>query len=145
MLLLSARMGRLAQRIGPRRPMTVGPIIAGAGMAMLSFIGPSSSYLTTVLPAVVVFAVGLSATVAPLTATVLAAAPEHQVGVASAVNNDVARTAGLLAVAVLPALAGIDQAAYADPALLSTGFHHAVLIAAVLCALGGLLSWLVID
>ena len=145
MLLLSARMGRLAQRIGPRRPMTVGPIIAGAGMAMLSFIGPSSGYLTTVLPAVVVFAVGLSATVAPLTATVLAAAPEHQVGVASAVNNDVARTAGLLAVAVLPGLAGIDQAAYADPALLSAGFHHAVLIAAVLCALGGVLSWFVID
>jgi hypothetical protein len=61
------------------------------------------------------------------------------------VNNDVARTAGLLAVAVLPALAGIDQAAYADPALLSTGFHHAVLIAAGCCAFGGLLSWLLIS
>jgi MFS family permease len=145
MLLLSARMGRLAQRIGPRRPMTIGPIVAALGMAMMSRIDATSGYLTTVLPAVVVFALGLSTTVAPLTATVLAAAPQHQVGVASAVNNDVARTAGLLAVAVLPALAGINEAAYADPQLLSAGFQHAVLIAAALCAAGGVLSWFVID
>jgi hypothetical protein len=125
--------------------MTIGPIVAGGGLSLLVRVGPSTSYLTTVLPAVVVFALGLSATVAPLTATVLAAAPPHQVGVASAVNNDVARTAGLLAVAVLPALAGINQAAYASPALLSAGFHHAVLIAAGCCALGGVLSWFVIN
>jgi EmrB/QacA subfamily drug resistance transporter len=145
MLLLSARMGRVAQRIGPRRPMTIGPIIAACGMALYVRVDATSSYLPDVLPAVLVFALGLSLTVAPLTATVLAAAPEHQVGVASAVNNDVARTAGLLAVAVLPGLAGITQSAYADPARLSTGFHHAVLIAAALCALGGILSWLVIS
>lgn len=145
MLLLSARMGRIAQRIGPRRPMTIGPIVAAGGMALFARIGASSSYLVDVLPAVVVFALGLSVTVAPLTATVLAAAPEHEVGVASAVNNDVARTAGLLAVAVLPGLAGIDSAAYADATRLATGFHHAVLIAAALCALGGVLSWWVID
>jgi predicted MFS family arabinose efflux permease len=140
MLLLSARMGRLAQRIGPRWPMTVGPMIAAIGMALLARLGPGSTYVGDVLPAVLVFAVGLSVTVAPLTATVLAAAPEHQIGVASAVNNDVARTAGLLAVAVLPALAGITPEVYADPAALSSGFHRAVLIAAVLCASGGLLS-----
>lgn len=145
MLLLSARAGRLAQRIGPRRPMTFGPIVAAAGLAMFVTVGPSSSYWTSVLPAVIVFSLGLSLTVAPLTATVLAAAPPHQIGVASAVNNDVARTAGLLAVAVFPALAGIDQVAYAHPALLSTGFHHAVLIAASLCAAGGVLSWLTIS
>jgi MFS family permease len=145
MLLLSARMGRLAQRIGPRRPMTIGPIIAACGMALYVRIDASASYFADVLPAVVVFALGLSCTVAPLTATVLAAAPEHQVGVASAVNNDVARIAGLLAVAVLPGLAGITQSAYSDPDLLSTGFHHAVLISAGLCALGGLLSWLLIS
>jgi EmrB/QacA subfamily drug resistance transporter len=144
MLLLSARMGRLAQRIGPRWPMTVGPIVAGCGLALLSRLSADSSYLTGVLPAVLIFALGLSATVAPLTATVLAAAPERQVGVASAVNNDVARTAGLLAVAVLPALSGITPAAYTDPAALSHGFHHAVLIAAVLCAAGGVLSFLTI-
>jgi EmrB/QacA subfamily drug resistance transporter len=140
MLLLSARMGRLAQRIGPRRPMTFGPVIAGVGLAMLARLGPGSGYLTGVLPAVVVFALGLSGTVAPLTATVLAAAPERQVGVASAVNNAVARTAGLLAVAVLPALAGLTPAALSHPAELSNGFHRAVLIAAALCIAGGLLA-----
>ncbi|MDQ6849841.1 MAG: DHA2 family efflux MFS transporter permease subunit [Actinomycetota bacterium] len=144
MVLLSSRMGRLAQKIGPRGPMTVGPLVAGSGMALLARLDAHSGYLTGVLPAVVVFALGLSATVAPLTATVLAAAPEHQVGVASAVNNDIARTAGLLAVAVLPGFAGITESSYARPELLSTGFHHAVLIAAGLCALGGVLSWLMI-
>ncbi len=144
MLVLSARMGRVAQRIGPRLPMTIGPLVAGAGMALFARIDAHSGYLTTVLPAVLVFALGLSATVAPLTATALAAAPAHQVGVASAVNNDIARTAGLLAVAVLPGLAGITESSYARADLLSTGFHHAVLIAGGLCALGGVLAWLMI-
>jgi EmrB/QacA subfamily drug resistance transporter len=145
MLVLSARMGRLAQRIGPRWPMTVGPIVAGAGLALLVRVGFEASYLMDVLPALLVFALGLSVTVAPLTATVLAAAPGHQVGVASAVNNDIARAAGLFAVAVLPGLAGISSSAYDHPATLSTGFHHAVLIAAGLCALGGLLSAVLIG
>jgi EmrB/QacA subfamily drug resistance transporter len=145
MLVLSARMGRLAQRIGPRWPMTFGPVLAGIGLAMLFRLGAGSDYLTGVLPAVLVFALGLTGTVAPLTATVLAAAPEHQIGVASAVNNAVARTAGLLAVAVLPALAGITPAALADPVALSNGFQHAVLIAAGLCIAGGVLAGLTIS
>lgn len=140
MLLLSARAGRLAQRIGPRLPMTVGPVLAGAGLALLVRVGAHASYLTDLLPAILVFGLGLAATVAPLTATVLAAAPPRQVGMGSAVNNDVARIAGLLAVAVLPAAAGITPSAYARPAQLSAGFHHAVLISAALCLLGGLLS-----
>jgi hypothetical protein len=140
MLLLSARMGRLAQRIGPRWPMTVGPIVAGSGLALLTRVGVHASYLTDLLPALLVFSLGLSATVAPLTATALGAAPAHQVGVASAINNDIARVAGLLAVAVLPGLAGITPAAYLHPAQLSTGFHHAVLIAGALAAAGGVLS-----
>ena len=145
MLLLSARMGRLAQRIGPRGPMTVGPIVAGAGLAMLVRVGADASYVADVLPAMLVFGLGLSLTVAPLTATVLAAAPARLIGVASAVNNDVARVAGLLAVAVLPGLAGITPDAYAHPAQLSTGFHHAVLISAALCAFGGVISGLLLE
>jgi EmrB/QacA subfamily drug resistance transporter len=140
MLLLSARAGRVAQRIGPRLPMTVGPIVAGAGLALLTRVGAGSGYLDAVLPALLVFALGLSVTVAPLTATVLAAAPARRIGVASAVNNDIARTAGLFAVAVVPGLAGITPAAYRNPAALSVGFHHAVLISAGLCVVGGVLS-----
>ncbi len=144
MLLLSARMGRLAQQIGPRLPMTVGPIVAGAGLALLARVGPNASYLTDLLPALLVFSLGLSATVAPLTATVLAAAPARQVGVASAINNDIARVAGLLAVAVLPGLAGITPDSYLHPSELSAGFQHAVMIAGGLCAFGGVLSALLI-
>ncbi len=144
MLLLSARMGRLAQQIGPRLPMTVGPIVAGTGLALLARVGPNASYLTDLLPALLVFALGLSATVAPLTATVLAAAPARQVGVASAINNDIARVAGLLAVAVLPGLAGITPDTYLHPSELSSGFQRAVLIAGGLCAFGGVLSALLI-
>jgi MFS family permease len=133
-------MGRLAQRIGPRWPMTVGPLVAAAGLALFSRIGAGATYAVDVLPAALVFALGLSIAVAPLTAAVLAAAPAHQVGVASAVNNDVARVGGLLAVAVLPPLAGIGQHAYDHPAELSAGFHTALLVCAALCAAGGLLS-----
>jgi len=145
MLLLSARMGRLAQRIGPRWPMTIGPIVGGAGLALLARLPAHATFVANVLPAVLIFALGLSITVAPLTATVLAAAPAHQVGVASAVNNDVARAAGLLAIAVLPSLAGITPHAYDDAGQLLTGFHHAVLIAGALCAFGGVLSAFVIG
>ncbi len=144
MLLMSARMGRVATRIGPRVPMTIGPVIAGGGLALLTRVGAHASYVADVLPAVVIFALGLSCTVAPLTATALASAPRHQVGVASAVNNDVARAAGLLAVAVLPGLAGITPTAYVHPPQLSTGFHHAVLISAGLLVVGGVIAFLLI-
>lgn len=144
MLLLSARAGRLATRIGPRLPMTIGPIVAGLGLVLLVRVGRDASYVIDVLPAVLVFALGLSATVAPLTATALASAPPRQVGIASAVNNDIARIAGLLAVAVLPALAGITPAAYDRPVELSSGFHHAMLIAGGLCALGGVLAFVLV-
>ncbi len=144
MLLLSARFGRLSTRIGPRIPMTVGPILAGAAMAWLSLIQAGSTYLGAVLAPMCLFGLGLSMTVAPLTSTVLAAAPQNLVGVASAVNNDVARVAGLLAVAVLPSLAGLTPAAYADPAAMSAGFQRAILIAGAVCAAGGLLAWLTV-
>jgi MFS family permease len=141
MLLLSVRAGRLAQRIGPRVPMTVGPIVAGAGLALLVRAGPGSDYLTDVLPGILVFGLGLASTVAPLTATVLGAAPEQQAGVASAINTDVSRIAGLLAVAVVPVAAGISGADYLDPAAFDEGFTIGILICAALCAAGGLLAF----
>jgi EmrB/QacA subfamily drug resistance transporter len=144
MLLLSARSGALAARIGPRLQMSVGPVVIGIGLALLARIGPSADYLTEVFPAVVVFGFGLAINVAPLTATVLAAAPAESAGMASAVNNDVARAASLIAVAVLPAAAGLGGSAYLDSGLFSAGFRHAVFISAGLCVLAGVLAALTI-
>jgi EmrB/QacA subfamily drug resistance transporter len=140
MFLLSARMGRLAQTLGPRLPMSVGPLIAAAGLAWMGRIGADSSYLGAVLPPVLLFGLGLACTVAPLTATALSAAPNHLAGVASAINNDVARTGSLLAVAVLPPLAGITQRAGDLSIALAKGFPWAVLIAAATCAAGGIVA-----
>lgn len=139
MLALSARSGALAARIGPRLQMSLGPVLVGAGLALFTRID-TGSYLTHVLPAVIVFGLGLATTVAPLTATVLAAVPARHAGMSSAVNNDVARTAGLIAVAVLPAAAGITGTAYLHPAEFSAGFHTAALISAGLCVLGGIFA-----
>jgi MFS family permease len=144
MLVLSARSGALASRIGPRLQMTVGPLIVGAGMALFARIDAGGSYLTEVLPAVVVFGLGLAITVAPLTSTALGALSSRRSGLASAINNDVARAAGLIAVAVLPAAAGITGAAYLHPDEFSSGFQTAVLIAAGLCVVGGVLAALTI-
>ena len=127
MLLFSARMGALAQRIGPRLPMTVGPVIAGAGMALFSLLEPGVSYWKGVFPAAMVLAVGLTITVAPLTAAVLAAVEDRHAGLSSAINNAVARIGGLLAIAVLPALAGI--AVGGTGVDLDTGFNTAMYIA----------------
>jgi EmrB/QacA subfamily drug resistance transporter len=140
MLTLSSRSGALAQRIGPRLPLTVGPLLIAAGMVLMTRIGPGSTYLGSVLPAVVVFGLGLATTVAPVTATVLAAADERHAGVASGVNNAVARTAGLLAVALLPPIAGLTGGAFQQPHRLVSGFHTAMFVAAGLAVLGGLLG-----
>jgi EmrB/QacA subfamily drug resistance transporter len=140
MLLLSARAGALAERIGPRLPMTVGPLVAAVGVALLAGVDPTTTYLTGVLPGMTLLGLGLSATVAPLTATVLAAAPERHAGLASGVNNAVARTAGLLAVAALPAVVGLSGTAYADAAALEPAHAAAMWWCAGLLAAGGLLS-----
>jgi len=140
MLLLSARSGALAARIGPRLQMSVGPVIVGASFLLFTRISDSGTYWSAVLPAAVVFGLGIATMVAPLTSTALAAAPAEQAGVASAVNNDVARAAGLIAVAVLPALAGISGQSYLHPAALAQGFRTAAMIAAVFCAAGGVLA-----
>jgi MFS family permease len=134
MLLLSARAGALAQRTGPRLPLTAGPLLVGAGMLLLATIGPGDHYATSVLPGALVFGLGLSVTVAPLTAAVLAAVDEHHLGVASATNNAVSRLAGLLAVAVVPAAAGVALDGPAGQAL--PGYRTAMVVAAALSAAG---------
>jgi EmrB/QacA subfamily drug resistance transporter len=144
MLALSARSGALAARIGPRLQMSVGPFVIAAGLALFARIGYSGDYLTEVLPAVVIFGLGLAINVAPLTSTVLAAVPAENAGTASAVNNDVARTASLLAVAVLPAAAGLSATSYLHPAQFAAGFRTASFISAGLCAAGGVLAALTI-
>ncbi|MGA9372484.1 MAG: MFS transporter [Solirubrobacterales bacterium] len=101
---LSPRFGRLSTAVGPRLPMSVGPIVGGIGLLLMMRVGSDPNYVTEVLPAILVFGLGLSATVAPLTATALNSVPEHQVGVASGINNGVSRIAGLLAIAILGAL-----------------------------------------
>ncbi len=140
MLLLSSTSGRVASRIGPRLQMGVGPVVVGCGLALLSRVPVDPDYVTGVLPAVLVFGLGLAITVAPLTATALASAPDEHVGLASAVNNDVARIGGLLAVAVLPAVSGVSGTAFLHPAQLGDGFRTASLLAGAWCAAGGALA-----
>jgi len=144
MLALSARAGMLAERIGPRLPMTVGPLVVAVGLALLSRVQEGTTYLGTVLPGQIVFGLGLTLTVAPLTATVLAAASERYAGIASGVNNAVSRGAGLLAIAVIPGVAGLTGDAYKDPAAFASGFRTAMLMSAMLAAAGGALAWLFI-
>lgn len=140
MLLLSSWAGDLGQRIGPRLPMTVGPLVSAAGLLLLSRIGRGASYVVDVLPGVAVIGLGLALTVAPLTSTVLASAPQRHAGVASGVNNAVARSAGLLIVAALPLIVGLSGDAYADPVLLEPAFARAMWLCAGLLVAGGLLS-----
>jgi MFS family permease len=144
MLVFSARSGQLAARIGPRLQMSVGPLVVGAGLALLVWAGDHANYLTQVFPAVMVFGIGLAITVAPLTSTAMAAAPAEHSGVASAVNNVVARAAGLLAVAVLPLLAGITGGSALAPHRFEAGFKTSVLIAGAMCVAGGVLAMLTI-
>lgn len=140
MLLLSARSGKLAQRIGPRMQLVVGPLLIAAGMLLLRMVAPGASYLTGVLPGVLVFGLGLAAMVAPVTATVLAAAPERYAGLASGVNNAVARTGSLLAVAVLPAAVGLSGAAYTDPVALTSAWRMSLWICAGLAVAGAIMA-----
>jgi predicted MFS family arabinose efflux permease len=130
MLVFSAPAGALAGRIGPRLPMTLGPLLSAAGLLLLLRVDETTSWLVDVLPAVTLFGAGLTLTVAPLTSTVLDAAPDRFAGAASGVNNAVARAAGLLAVAVVPGLAGITGEVYTDPVAFNAGFRTAIMISA---------------
>jgi EmrB/QacA subfamily drug resistance transporter len=143
--LLSPRAGALATRIGPRLPMTVGPLVAAAGTLWLAGVDGGAPYAVEVLPGSLLQGLGMAVTVAPLTATVLAAAPDALTGAASGVNNAVARAAQLLAVAALPVAVGLSGGEYADPAAFSDGYRGAALVCAGLFALGGLVSWLTVP
>ncbi len=145
MLLLSARGGAMAQRIGARIPLTIGPLVIAAGILLMARIDPGDAYVSSVLPAMVVFGLGLTLVVAPVTATVLAAADSRHSGIASGINNAVARVAGLIAVAVLPIVAGLTGNAFYDPAAMEDGFRMAMVATAALAALGGLIAWFTID
>jgi EmrB/QacA subfamily drug resistance transporter len=145
MLVLSARSGALAQRIGARIPLTVGPLVIALGLVLMTRIDPGASYLTDILPAVIVFGLGLTLVVAPVTSTVLAAADARHAGVASGINNAVSRVGGLLAVAILPVIAGLTGDSFYNPAKMTDGFHMAMLACAGLSAAGGILAWLTIS
>jgi MFS family permease len=140
MLLFSARAGDLSARIGPRLPMSAGPLVAAAGALLLLRVGRHASYPSAVLPGVLIFGAGLTLLVAPLTTTVLAAAETRRAGIASGVNNAVARAASLLAVAVLPVAAGIHGDDYRHPERFLHGFHVGLVICAALLVAGGLTS-----
>jgi EmrB/QacA subfamily drug resistance transporter len=135
MFVLSPRMGRLSMRYGPRYFMGAGPLVAAAGVAVMAGLGESISYWLELLPPLLLFSVGLSSIVAPLTSTVLSEAGEHDAGIASGVNNAVARVAGLLGIAVVgAAIAGPDNR------LDLSGFRLAMAITAALVGLGGLIG-----
>ncbi|HET7475177.1 MAG TPA: MFS transporter [Dermatophilaceae bacterium] len=138
LLLLSPRMGGLSDRVGPRLPMTTGAVLAAGGFFLATRMGADTAYPSDVLPAVALLGLGLSFVVAPLTSSVLAAAPDHLSGTASAINNAVARTASLLAVAVVPLAAGLSD--YRDPAAFDAGFTRAMLIGSALMLAGAVSS-----
>lgn len=140
MLLFSPAAGRLTERVGPRLPMTMGPVISAVGVSLLARIGPDPNYVTDVLIGTTLFGAGLTLLVTPLTATVLASLPDSQTGFASGVNNAVARSAGLLAVAAIPVIGGLGESGLTDPAEVLNGFSVVARVCAALLALGALLA-----
>jgi MFS family permease len=145
MLALSPRSGRLAARTGPRLPLALGAGIAGLAMLLFSRVRPGATYLGVVLPAAVVFGLGLGCLVAPLTAAVLAALDPREAGVASGINNAAARLAGLLAAAALPLASGIGGMARLDGPEFGAGYVRAMWICAGLCAAGAAVALLTVQ
>jgi EmrB/QacA subfamily drug resistance transporter len=139
MLLLSERSGALATRIGPRVQLTVGPLLTAAGLLLLLRLGPHTTWLTDVLPGSIVLGLGLVTFVAPLTATVMAAADPNHVSIASGVNNAIARTASLTALAMVPVVAGLTTAS--GPAEVTHAVRIAIVISAALAASAGVLMY----
>ncbi len=145
MLALSARAGVLGARIGPRIPMTVGPLLVAGAMLLMTRISPDSRYFTGVFPAVVLFGLGLVLTVAPLTATALGSVADRHAGVASGVNNAIARTGQLLAVAAIPAIAGFAADQEVGEEQLLGGFDRVLWAAAAAIIVGAVTAWLTVG
>ncbi|AWW38473.1 MFS transporter [Streptomyces cadmiisoli] len=141
MLLLSARSGALSERIGPRIPLTVGPLVCAVGMLLMLRVGEDASYPRDVLPAVLVQGLGMVTLVAPLTATVLASVDTSRAGVASGINNAAARAAGLVAVAALPLLAGMGPEAYRSAEAFDASFRRAMPLCAAMLVVGAVLAF----
>ncbi|MGW3209433.1 MFS transporter [Streptomyces sp. NPDC001135] len=141
MLLFSARSGALADRTGPRLPLTVGPLLCAAAMLLMLRVGPDADYLTDVLPALLVMGAGMVTLVAPLTATVLASVDTARAGLASGINNAAARAAGLIAVAALPLLAGMGPEAYRSPTAFDAAFDRAMPMLAGTLLLGSAVAF----
>lgn len=140
MLTLSSQAGALAQRIGPRLPLTLGPGTIAIAMVLFSRVEAGDAYLTGVLPAVLVFGCGLALSVAPVTATALGTVPDDRAGAASGTNNAVARTGQLLAIAAVPPLVGLTNDALSDPEQLTVGFSKAMLVGAGFVAMGAIVA-----
>lgn len=134
LILLSSVVGKLAGRHGPRLFMTAGPLVMAVGFLMMLAVAEPINYWTQMLPGAIVFGLGLTLTVAPLTSAILGAVETSRSGIASAVNNAVARVAGLVAVALVGTIVGgrLDLA----------GLHRGLVVCAILCALGGVASWI---
>lgn len=145
MLLLSGRAGALGQRIGPRWPLTFGPLIMALGFMMYLRVDGDPNFVFDVLGGGIVSGLGLTLLVAPLTTSVLASAPADQAGIASGINNAVARTASLLAVAAIPPLAGIAGADFASPEVFSPGFRTGTWIVIGMLTVAGVLAAVLIS
>jgi EmrB/QacA subfamily drug resistance transporter len=153
---LSRRFGALSDRIGPRLLMGCGPLVAGLGLIWMGQLDADVNYWTDLLPAVIVFGLGLSATVAPLTNTVLGAVPQHHAGLASGVNNQISRVAALLAIAVIGLVVAarfeaelgsdtVPPLSGGSPAIVDasvTAFAAGMMVAGVLVMIGGAISLL---
>ncbi|MEU8423385.1 MFS transporter [Micromonospora sp. NPDC048835] len=145
LLVGSARAGALSARIGPRLPLTIGPVVAAVGLLLLRGVGPGASYWTDVLPGVLLFGIGLTLVVAPLTASVLAAVQDRFSGVASGFNNAASRAGGLLAVAALPLLVGLSGGGYEQKDELTDAFRGAMEWCAGLLVAGAVLALVLVH
>jgi Na+/melibiose symporter-like transporter len=145
LLVLSPRAGHLSEKIGAKIPMAAGSLIAALGMLLFVRVKPGSSYLGAMIPALLVFGIGLGLLVAPLTAVAMRSLGDRRAGIASGVNNAAARLAGLLATAAIPVAAGIGGAVQPRGAALSSAFTKAMIISAVLCAIGAAVAAVMIG